>query len=114
MTAGRIGLAILLVLVAGWVVFLRPVSLGGSVMYIVIRGDSMEPAYQSGDLTNAKQSLDLASQLIGQKNAESFAALLPSERTMSPCRRGNVCQNCGWLGDWGMPTRSWRPASTPG
>jgi hypothetical protein len=34
-------------------------------------------AYQSGDLTAAKQSLDLASQLIGQKNAESFAALLP-------------------------------------
>ena len=35
-------------------------------------------AYQSGDLANAKQSLDLASQLIGQKNAESFAALLPA------------------------------------
>ena len=34
-------------------------------------------AYQSGDLGNAKQSLDLASQLIGQKNAESFATLLP-------------------------------------
>jgi hypothetical protein len=35
-------------------------------------------AYQSGDLGAAKQSLDLASQLIGQKNAESFAALLPN------------------------------------
>ena len=35
-------------------------------------------AYQAGDLANAKQSLDLASQLIGQKNAESFAALLPA------------------------------------
>jgi hypothetical protein len=35
-------------------------------------------AYQSGDLSAAKQSLDLASQLIGQKNAESFAALLPN------------------------------------
>jgi hypothetical protein len=35
-------------------------------------------AYQAGDLGNAKQSLDLASQLIGQKNAESFAALLPN------------------------------------
>jgi len=35
-------------------------------------------AYQSGDLANAKQSLDLASQLIGQKNAEAFAALLPA------------------------------------
>ena len=35
-------------------------------------------AYQGGDLANAKQSLDLASQLIGQKNAESFATLLPN------------------------------------
>lgn len=35
-------------------------------------------AYQSGDMASAKQSLDLASQLIGQKNAESFAALLPA------------------------------------
>jgi hypothetical protein len=34
-------------------------------------------AYQAGDLGGAKQSADLASQLIGQKNAESFAALLP-------------------------------------
>ncbi|HVZ50416.1 MAG TPA: hypothetical protein VG986_00495 [Pseudolabrys sp.] len=35
-------------------------------------------AYQAGDLAGAKQSLDLASQLIGQKNAEGFAALLPA------------------------------------
>jgi len=39
--------------------------------------DQARKAYQSGDYTNAKQSLDLASQLIGQKNAESFAKLLP-------------------------------------
>jgi hypothetical protein len=39
--------------------------------------ESARKAYQSGDLANAKQSLDLASQLIGQKNAETFAALLP-------------------------------------
>jgi hypothetical protein len=40
--------------------------------------DSARKAYQSGDLGGAKQSLDLASQLIGQKNAEAFAALLPA------------------------------------
>jgi len=40
--------------------------------------ESAHKAYQSGDLGNAKQSLDLASQLIGQKNAEAFAALLPA------------------------------------
>lgn len=40
--------------------------------------DTARKAYQAGDMQNAKQSLDLASQLIGQKNAESFAALLPA------------------------------------
>ena len=40
--------------------------------------DAARKAYQAGDLTGAKQSLDLASQLIGQKNAASFAALLPA------------------------------------
>ena len=40
--------------------------------------DQARKAYQAGDMANAKQSLDLASQLIGQKNAERFAALLPA------------------------------------
>lgn len=35
-------------------------------------------AYQGGDLASAKQSLDLASQLIGQKNADTFGKLLPA------------------------------------
>ena len=39
--------------------------------------DQARKAYQGGDLGGAKQALDLASQLIGQKNAESFGALLP-------------------------------------
>lgn len=39
--------------------------------------DQARKAYQAGDLGSAKQSLDTASQLIGQKNAEGFAALLP-------------------------------------
>lgn len=39
--------------------------------------DQARKAYQDGDLASAKQQLDLASQLIGQKNAEGFAALLP-------------------------------------
>ncbi len=40
--------------------------------------DQARKAYQAGDTTTAKQSLDLASQLIGQKNAEVFATLLPA------------------------------------
>ncbi len=39
--------------------------------------DQARKAYQSGDMANAKQHLDLASQLIGQKNAEAFIKLLP-------------------------------------
>src|SRR6185312_12513354 len=39
--------------------------------------DQGRKAYQAGDLSNAKQQLDLASQLIGQKNAEGFVKLLP-------------------------------------
>ena len=40
--------------------------------------DQARKAYQAGDMATAKQSLDMASQLVGQKNAESFAALLPA------------------------------------
>jgi hypothetical protein len=39
--------------------------------------DQARKSYESGDLAGAKQSLDLASQLVGQKNAENFGALLP-------------------------------------
>src|SRR5688572_7499942 len=41
----------------------------------------------------------------------SFAAEPPSERTTSPCRRGNAWRNSGWLGDCGMPTNIGRPRS---
>jgi hypothetical protein len=40
--------------------------------------DAARKSYQAGDLANAKQSLDVASQLIAQKNAEAFSALLPA------------------------------------
>lgn len=39
--------------------------------------DQARKAYQSGDMATAKQSLDMASQLIAQKNAEGYVALLP-------------------------------------
>jgi signal peptidase len=43
-------LAVCLLLVGFWFIALRPQSLGGPVTYLVIRGDSMEPTYRSGDL----------------------------------------------------------------
>ena len=39
--------------------------------------DQARKAYEAGNYGEAKQQLDLASQLIGQKNAEGFVALLP-------------------------------------
>ena len=43
--------------------------------------DQARKSYQAGDLSGAKQQLDLASQLIGQKNAEAFSKLLPQPLT---------------------------------
>src|ERR1051326_7209235 len=40
--------------------------------------DQSRVLFRSGGFATAKQSADLASQLIGQKNAEGFAALLPA------------------------------------
>ncbi len=40
----------LLLVAGGWFVFLRPASLGGTTTWIVVRGDSMLPTYETGDL----------------------------------------------------------------
>jgi hypothetical protein len=66
----RISVALLLVALCA-----APVWAADDVLDAI---DQARKAYQSGDMANAKQSLDLASQLIGQKNAEAFSALLPA------------------------------------
>lgn len=43
-------LLVLVVLVGAWAVTLRPQSLGGPALFVLVRGDSMEPAYRTNDL----------------------------------------------------------------
>lgn len=46
----RAVLAVAMLALAGWFVFLRPQALGGPAAYITVAGTSMEPALHAGDL----------------------------------------------------------------
>jgi signal peptidase I len=47
--------ASLLLLIVGWAVLFRPQLLGGPATYLVVRGTSMLPAYETGDLVILQQ-----------------------------------------------------------
>jgi signal peptidase I len=47
--------ASLLLLVVGWAVLFRPQLIGGPATYLVVRGTSMLPAYETGDLVVLQQ-----------------------------------------------------------
>jgi signal peptidase I len=57
MTVLRRTLASLLfvAVVAGWFVYLRPPILGGSTVYVFVKGTSMEPKYHTGDLVLVRE-----------------------------------------------------------
>ena len=63
------------VLLAAALALAAPAAFAGDDILDAI--DQARKSYEAGNMTAAKQSLDLASQLVGQKNAESFGALLP-------------------------------------
>jgi hypothetical protein len=71
-------------IMAGLRIVVAAVALWAAAMPAIAADDILDAieqarkAYQAGDLTAAKQQLDMASQLVGQKNAEGFAALLPA------------------------------------
>lgn len=48
--ANFVAFVVVALVLAGWVVFLRPQSMGGDVSYIVVRGTSMQPIFHTGDL----------------------------------------------------------------
>ena len=58
--ARRVSLALLLVLVVGWFVLLRPTFLGGTASYLIVSGTSMLPTLASGDLVLAVEQRSYA------------------------------------------------------
>jgi len=49
------GWALVVAVVAAWVIFLRPGFLGGPATYVIVAGHSMEPNLHSGDVVVARR-----------------------------------------------------------
>jgi signal peptidase I len=54
-SASLLGWVALLLIVGGWFVFARPPALGGGTEFVFVRGDSMRPTFDPGDLVVVRQ-----------------------------------------------------------
>ena len=52
------GWLLFVIVVAGWMVFLRPIGLGGPANYVTVSGESMEPTMFNGDFVITRQQDD--------------------------------------------------------
>jgi signal peptidase I len=54
--ANLLGWVALVLVVGGWFAYLRPPALGGGTELVLVRGDSMRPTFQPGDLVVTRTS----------------------------------------------------------
>jgi signal peptidase len=98
-------------LVAFWLLFLRPQTLGGPAAYIVVRGDSMRPALAPGDLVVARRK---ASYSVGDVVAYRMPEGEPEAGAMVIHRVVGGSAHSGYAtqGDNSDSPDPWRPGST--
>lgn len=83
-----------------------PVRAADDVLDAIEQG---RKAYQAGNYGEAKQQLDVASQLIGQKNAEGLATLLPEPLSGWTADKAQAqAVGSAVLGGASMATRTYR------
>jgi len=108
-TTGRlVGLAVLITLVAAWLVLLRPQVLGGSYSYVVVAGHSMEPRLHTNDLALIRQH---SSYRIGDVIAYHVPAGEPGTGTLIIHRivKGSAAGGYTTRGDNRDSIDPWRP-----
>jgi signal peptidase len=72
-----LGWMALVLLVGGWYAFLRPPAFGGGTELVIVRGDSMRPTFESGDLVVTRKSDNYsAAQVVAFKVAGGQARVI--------------------------------------
>ena len=106
-----ISTALLIGLLVAWVVFLRPVGLGGETSMVVIRGDSMEPRIRTGDLLIVRSA---ASYQVGDVVAYRVADgdIGAGHVVVHRIVGGDPISGFTLLGDNNDGTDPWRPTAS--